>query len=598
MKNLDILIAEDYEVDYIHLKHLLQTLNGYKIKMFHTSSVKGVKAILEDNTFDCILLDLGLDDSTGLNTFSVVKSHAGETPIIVLSGLEDEETALNTLSLGAQDYVLKNFISGGSLIRTIQFAIERENIKIVLEKSQFELKIRNEIAYAFLNYDDDDVYDHILNTLLKNFDKRYGFFGYIDNEGNLVCPTMTKEIWGICEMPEKSIVFPKEQWGGIWGDALKNIMTTYKSGGLVMPEGHLQLETAISVPIEHKGELLGLFSIGDPKRTRIRQSEIETLNRISDYIAPLLKAYLERNEKKVQEEAFRKEILALNEQLESKVKDRTKELEKSNHKLLDEILQRKLAQKELRKALATKDRFFSIIAHDLGNILQTLLSNSEFLVNFGHEIDSNQSNKTNKRINETALRLNDLFKSLLLWSRSQQGSIEFNPTMNNIKTTIKNAIGNFQDAANKKEIKIKYQNSEDQFAKYDSNMISTILRNLLNNAIKFSHPDSEIEIESGIKNNYLHVTVKDNGIGIPEGAVSKIFRIDKPYTSKGTNRESGSGLGLIICKEFIEKHNGHIWAESSEGNGSKFSFNIPQKEIETEASSELQSQLTPSESDQ
>jgi signal transduction histidine kinase/DNA-binding NarL/FixJ family response regulator len=577
MKNLDILIAEDYEVDYIHLKHLLQTINGYKINLFHSPSLEGVLTLLRENTFDAILLDLGLEDSSGLNTFNTIKINSGETPIIVLSDLVDEETALNTLSLGAQDYILKNFISGGSLIRTIQFAIERENIKIILEKSQFELMTRNEIAYAFLNYDDDEVFDTLLNTLLKNFKKKYGFFGYIDPQGNLVCPTMTKDIWDLCDMPDKTMVFPKEQWGGVWGDALKNSMTTFKTGNLNVPDGHISLKSAVSVPIEHKGELIGLFSLADSDKVKIQQSEIDILNRVADYIAPLLKSFLERNEKKYQEELYKKEILNLNELLECKVFDRTKELEKSNHQLLDEILQRKMAQKELRKAMATKDRFFSIIAHDLGNILQTLLSNSEFMVNFSQEIDSGQTNKTNKRINETALKLNELFKSLLLWSRSQQGVVEFNPMMNNIRTTIKNTINNFSETAKKKSIRITYNIDKDQFAKYDLNMVSTILRNLINNAIKFTNNEGEIKIESAVVNNYLMVYVEDSGVGIPEEAIDKIFKIDQNYTSVGTNRERGSGLGLIICKEFIENHEGHIWVESKEGRGSRFSFNIPQK---------------------
>jgi signal transduction histidine kinase len=169
----------------------------------------------------------------------------------------------------------------------------------------------------------------------------------------------------------------------------------------------------------------------------------------------------------------------------------------------------------------------------------------------------------------------DLLMNLMEWSQSQTGRIEFTPKTLEVVSLINEIALLFDDIAGQKSITIKRSLPPNALVVADKAMISTVLRNLISNAIKFSYPDGEIVISAKEIKNELTVSVTDNGVGISKASINELFRIDKNHSTQGTLNEKGTGLGLVLCKEFVEKHGGKIWVESEEGKGSTFYFTIP-----------------------
>jgi two-component system sensor histidine kinase/response regulator len=237
------------------------------------------------------------------------------------------------------------------------------------------------------------------------------------------------------------------------------------------------------------------------------------------------------------------------------------------------------SENKLKEALSSKDKFFSIIAHDLKNPLQALILSSDIIVNYYDKLSPDQLKDNTQGINKTSKNLSTLLENLLQWSRSQTGNIEFNLEINDINKEIIEIIHLLEVSAKNKSIEIQYANNQIPPFLYDKNMISTIIRNLISNSIKFTRDGGIIYINSGQieygNKKAVEISVVDNGVGINEDSLKRLFQIDSASSTSGTNNEKGTGLGLILCKEFVEKHNGTIWAESVLNEGSSFTFVIP-----------------------
>ena len=238
----------------------------------------------------------------------------------------------------------------------------------------------------------------------------------------------------------------------------------------------------------------------------------------------------------------------------------------------EKLLQNEALLKELN---ATKDKFFSIIAHDLKSPFNAIIGFSNLLSEQIKEKDYDGIIEYADIIQNSSLRAMSLLSNLLEWARSQTGKIDFQPEHLELVSLINEVIGLLNDLALQKSITIlrDLPNNLNVFA--DKAMLATILRNLVSNAIKFTNMGGKIIISAEHVSAGTLITVADNGIGIKPQVLEKLFRIDQHYTTKGTQNELGTGLGLILCKEFIEKHNGRIWAESEFGNGSRFCFTLP-----------------------
>ncbi len=237
------------------------------------------------------------------------------------------------------------------------------------------------------------------------------------------------------------------------------------------------------------------------------------------------------------------------------------------------------SEKQLRDLNTMKDKFFSVIAHDLRSPFQGLLGMASILVDEGVDLDVVERNEFTKKLYEGLKTQFALLDNLLTWSRLQRGVIEFIPSNNDLNSEIIETCAVLNNSFEEKNITLYNELPGKLNAFYDKNMIATVLRNLLSNAIKFTKEGGTITISASERENDFIVSVKDSGVGMNEENVSRLFRIDSLYSQRGTNDEGGTGLGLILCKEFVEKHSGKIWVVSELDKGSTFSFTIGKNDL-------------------
>jgi len=233
------------------------------------------------------------------------------------------------------------------------------------------------------------------------------------------------------------------------------------------------------------------------------------------------------------------------------------------------------SETRLRDLNATKDKFFSIIAHDLKSPFNSILGFTNILAEQVKQEDFDGVEEYAEIIRHSSQKAMDLLTNLMEWSRSQSGRMDFNPEYIEIGTLINEIYELSNVAALQKSIFLTKELPHHLSAFLDRSMISSVIRNLISNAIKFTHPGGAIVIKAEQLDQYLKVSITDNGVGIAKSDLRKLFTIDENYSVPGTQDERGTGLGLVLCKEFIEKHKGTIRAESEPGKGSRFYFTIP-----------------------
>jgi signal transduction histidine kinase/uncharacterized protein HemY len=253
----------------------------------------------------------------------------------------------------------------------------------------------------------------------------------------------------------------------------------------------------------------------------------------------------------------------------------------SQNEELEKIL-RKLTESEtkLREANATKDKFFSIIAHDLRNPFNSIMGLSGLLKDeWGHLSEDNKK-KFISNIRLSSENVYRLLENLLQWSRAQVGTMEYNPVNFRLAEVVDENICLLQSQAGRKNISLASTVPALLEVHSSVNMLTTVLRNLLSNAVKFTPEGGLVKISSHARDGMVEVAVEDNGIGISPEDVEKLFRPDQNFRRKGTNNEDGTGLGLILCKEFVEKNGGQIRVESEPDKGSRFIFTVQPKKVE------------------
>jgi signal transduction histidine kinase len=232
-------------------------------------------------------------------------------------------------------------------------------------------------------------------------------------------------------------------------------------------------------------------------------------------------------------------------------------------------------EKKLIQLNIDKDRFLSILGHDLRSPFNALLGLSDLLKDNIHNYRIDEIENIATQINKSAQISYNLLDDILTWVRTQSGKIPFNPQKLIFKDICKNIYDILKPNADAKNIRINYFIPDDINVYADIDMLKSVLRNLVSNAIKFTNIDGRIDINAEVNSGKVVITVSDNGIGINPDNLAKLFDISKVLTTTGTAEETGTGLGLLLCKEFVERHGGNIWVESQYGKGSEFKFTIP-----------------------
>lgn len=243
-----------------------------------------------------------------------------------------------------------------------------------------------------------------------------------------------------------------------------------------------------------------------------------------------------------------------------------------------DITEIKNSELSLIELNATKDKFFSIIAHDLKTPFNSIIGFSELLVDKVKENDYDKVAEFAGIILQSSKRAMDLLINLMEWSQLQSGRMDFNPELFNVSMLIDEVMLLLKGIADQKSIIIENQLTKPVLVFADKEMISAVMRNLISNALKFTHTGGCLSISALIKENEVIITVSDNGVGLPEDRINKLFILSESYSTPGTNKEKGTGLGLILCNEFIKKNKGLIWVESEIDKGSSFSFSLPLKQ--------------------
>ena len=247
----------------------------------------------------------------------------------------------------------------------------------------------------------------------------------------------------------------------------------------------------------------------------------------------------------------------------------------------NDITDRKHAEEEIaaqRDELATlnqqKNKLFSIISHDLKNPFTSLLGMSKIMAQMSDKLTPEQFTDYAKSINESGERLFVLLQNLLEWSRSQMDQVSIDLQPQELRALVDDTLELLSNSAQDKGIQ--FVNSVPELTvNADLNLVSTVIRNLLSNAIKFTDETGSISIAASKNGDWVEISVTDSGVGMSAEQVGKVFKADSAQSTHGTKGESGTGLGLLLCKDFVERHGGNIWAESEIGKGSSFHFTLP-----------------------
>ena len=259
-------------------------------------------------------------------------------------------------------------------------------------------------------------------------------------------------------------------------------------------------------------------------------------------------------------------------QVNNELNNTREELEKINIKLL--------------QLNADKNRFITILGHDLRNLFNTTLGFTELLLKKIQTQDMNKIEQHAHQINQSTILAFNLLEDLLVWAKAQANTLSFNPQKLSLKNVVLELTNIIAVNATEKNISINYLPENDLIVWADNYMLKTMLRNLLSNAIKFTNPGGNITIGAEQNNSSITISVADNGIGMTQMEIDKLFDVTQTQSTPGTANEHGTGLGLLLCKEFVEKHGGKIWVESELGKGSDFKFTLPLKQSELFKSSE------------
>ena len=420
---------------------------------------------------------------------------------------------------------------------------ERKQAEEILVRQQKSIAMNKRIAEVFLTSSDDSLFADVLDVLRAELDCRYGYFGYIDEAGDLICPSMTREVWDQCRVSGKDITFPRSDWGGLWGRSLLEKVTRSANSGLQLPQGHLSLPNALFVPILHQGALIGQFGLAD-KPEGFEESDRELLESAANQTAPILQAHLEKSRREQEREH----------------------------------LEQQFRQAQKMEAIGT---LAGGIAHDFNNILASIIGFTELVLD---EVPEDSLMRENLfEVLTAGNRAKDLVKQILNISRHENQAKQ--PV--EINLLIKEALKMLRSTL-PASIDIQSNICEQPLiARADPTQIHQVVMNLATNALQaMSGQEGRLEVglgplslETGNEDllpelgpgSYACLSVRDTGRGIPEDRLDAIFEPYFTTKEKGT----GTGLGLAVVHGIVKSHHGGIRVSSEPGKGSTFWVYLP-----------------------
>jgi len=412
-----------------------------------------------------------------------------------------------------------------------------------LQRAERELALRNEIAEVFLTVADDEMYGDVLQIVLRAMDSKYGVFGYIDENGAFVVPTMTRDIWEQCQVADKRLVFPRETWGdSTWPVAIREKRTICQNElSVKTPPGHIPMDRHISLPIIHRGQAIGLFQVAN-RDTDYDEADIKLMEAIGAIVGPVLDARLQRDRQERARKRAEQELAA-----------KAEELARSNAELED---------------------FAYVASHDLQEPLRMVGSYMGLLERRYKGTLDNDANEFIDFAIDGATRMQTLIEDLLAYSRVTIRGKAFEPVDSN---------GVVDEVLQNLEVTITEHNAvvtrdELPAVSADRTQLVQLVQNLVGNAIKFHGEEPpHVHVAARKPEKEWVFSVQDNGIGIDPKYQDRVFKVFKRLHTR--DEYPGTGIGLAVCKRIVDRHGGRIWLESEPGKGTTFYFTLPEKRV-------------------
>ncbi len=619
---IKILIVEDNKSQSEMIASILDK-NKYEIFFAYTGN-QALEILLTDAPFiNLVLVDYHLPDFNGIEIIEKVKQTNNFYSFIFVTADKNIDTVVKVMRAGACHFVQKN----NDITKDLPLVVERVYENYLLKKKQFEIDTQLQILSAGVEQSGSVIVVTDLEGKIEYVNKRFTeVTGYSLTEAKGQNPRILKS-------GDK----PNEYYQDLWNKITKG--QTWKGEFInKRKDGELFYEEAIISPIKNKnGEIIKYMAVKDD--ITIRKQTEQLLIKANDIInrSPIVAfrwrnsegwhvEYVSSNVEKLSGYSsseflnndiiytkliHKNDIERVVEEVKyySEIKEypsfthkpyriickngKTKWIEDISYKIrntenvithyegiISDITERieaeliiKKQNDELKKLNDDKDRFIRILAHDLKNPFNSLLGFSELLLKNLRKYDIEKIEKQLNVIYTASKQTYNLLEDLLLWSKSQSNKLSFEPQTYFFSEICNELISNFK--INSKNITINCLETERTKIKADLNMLKTVMRNLVSNAIKFTNQNGSINIYSEKSDENIIITVSDNGIGIPEENITNLWDYSQLITTSGTEGERGTGIGLPLCKEFVEKHGGKIWVESEVGKGSDFKFTMP-----------------------
>jgi signal transduction histidine kinase/DNA-binding response OmpR family regulator len=476
-----------------------------------------------NHTIDLILLDVQMPEMDGFEVCNRLKNKAEtkEIPIIFLTAYNQPEDIIKRLNMGAVDYVTKPF-NDVELLQRIKLHLQLRRTQTELEQSLEKTKEAQEKLQK-------------LNKELQTTNEKL-------SEANQNLKTEREQFLSVLEsIPENIHLTDPDSYEIIFAN--RTMLKTY--GADIIGKKCHQVIYKKEEPCDFCPE--------------IKNKNQETPHYSEIYNEHLNKHFyvIERGIKWPDKRFVRFEMA----------------IDITKRKKTEETLRER--EKELSELNATKDKFFSIIAHDLKNPFNAIIGFSELLMESTEGINNEKIMRYSGQINSSSHKAYKLLENLLEWSRAQTGRIEFSPKDLILYFAINESVETLLGQAEAKEISIQNEISHEIIVHVDENMLDTIIRNLLSNAIKFTPRKGNIHISATKKDGFIEISIADTGVGMSAETIEKLFKISEKVTNYGTENEQGTGLGLLLSKEFIVRHGGDIKVTSEIDKGSIFSFTVP-----------------------
>jgi signal transduction histidine kinase/DNA-binding response OmpR family regulator len=531
-----VLLVEDNDDDALLIR---ESLAETKIEIHRAERLSSALERLAEGRFDAVLLDLSLPDARGLETISRLRRQAAAVPMVVLTGLDDEEVAMRAVEEGAQDYLIKGRVDGHLLARSLRYAIQRHRTEEILKKRNRELLILQKISETILgSLDLKAVLEKILAEAMASESFDLGNIRLLDPSGEMLEVVVNRGY----RHPQsgsshRALARTTDSRQSKFGERLFNEpcieeqlqqcngFRTLKNEGV---------ESFIMVPVRANGEVLGTLQLASRKPRRFKDEEVNLLQTIGNQMGVAVQKV------KLYEETARQAL----------------ELERANKLQAD---------------------FTAMIAHDLRSPLMNIMGVAEVMIEGMFGSVTREQKKWLARVQSNSQSLVDLVSDFLDVSKLESGYVDISREAVSLAALIQKSVESHRVVALSKKISL--HGTADPalpLVHADPRRLEQVLSNLISNAFKFAREGGKVEVEAvPAEGPMVNVRVRDNGAGIAADEIDQLFEKYRQAGNVKYSSQKGTGLGLVICKMIVEAHGGRIWVESEPAKGSTFYFSLP-----------------------